>query len=66
MLKYIEAIQHRAKVMAQYAIYSKADLEHGLDSGEDIAVAHILVAIYGREYCEVEHDLIVYADIYQS
>ncbi len=66
MLKYIEAIQLRAKTMAQYDIYSKADLEHGLDSSEDIAVAHVLSEIYGREYCEVEHDLIVYADIYQS
>jgi len=66
MMKYIEAIQHRAKTMAQYDVYSKEELEHGLDSGEDIAVAHILTAIYDREYCEVEHDLIVYADIYQS
>lgn len=66
MMKYIEAIQCRARTMAQYDIYSKEELEHGLDSAEDIAVGHILSAIYGREYCEVEHDLIVYADIYQS
>lgn len=66
MMKYIEAVQHWARGAAEHNIYDDLDLEHGLDEPEDLAIASMLGEIYGREFCEVEHDLIVYIRIYQN
>ncbi len=67
MKKYIEAVQYWSRAAAEHPdLYEDLSLEHGLDEPEDLAVAQLISEIYGREFCEVEHDLVVYIGIYKN